>query len=265
MTRCFGCGMCGHWAQVVRTLSGLRYSWITAAVLQRDLPQSRGARHTTSARASRMSRSRSSRPLADRLARACWNGDLPSAKAAVGDGASVHEEGTASGVGSALPLAAAVFTKHNDVVVWLLSHGADPNGDRVMTYGARYTSAAILQLLIDAGGDVNRKSGGELPLFTAVEYIKSEDRVRVLLAQPALNLTVKCDRKTPEQWARDNHTPALADMIAQEVSGKGWPFFCFHETTHSVLALLWLAEGETSDAGTTTVFVFDNAFAVQRA
>ena len=41
------------------------------------------------------------------------------------------------------------------MVVWLLTHGADPNGDRVMWNGAFYRTAATLQLLIDAGGDVN--------------------------------------------------------------------------------------------------------------
>ena len=119
-----------------------------------------------------MSSSGASPSLADRLAMACYKGDLPSAKAAVADGASVNEKGRALGWGVDLPLVPAVDQRHHDVVVWLLSHGADPNGEGVMWYGAWYSTAAILQLLIDAGGDVNRASGiyGGPPLFTAVEY-----------------------------------------------------------------------------------------------
>ena len=114
--------------------------------------------------------------------------------------------------------------QHHDVVVWLLSHGADPNGDAVMAEGARYSTAAILQLLIDAGGDVNRETDGRPPLFWAMDDIR-EDNVRVLLAQPSLDFTIKCDGKTPQQYARDTGKPAAVDVIAQEVSWKGFPFW----------------------------------------
>ena len=165
-----------------------------------------------------------SRRLADRLVAACAVGDLPSAKAAVADGASVNGQGMASGWDPLLPLTAAAALRHrHDVVVWLLSHGADPNGDEVMFCGARLSTAAILQLLIDVGGDVNRDCFGLAPLFTAVNGCDSMDKVRVLLAQPSLDFTITYEDKTPEQWARDNYRPAVADMIAQEVSGKGLP------------------------------------------
>ena len=165
-------------------------------------------------------------PLADLLVGACWYGELRSAKAAVADGADVNEEGTASSWLGLLPLAAAVRKKRDDVVVWLLSHGADPNGDKVLYHALQYSTVAILQLLIDAGGDVNREVGGwqQLPLFLAVESFRSEDYVRVLLAQPSLDFTIKSyDGDTPEQYARALDEPALAGMIAQEVSGKGLP------------------------------------------
>ena len=55
--------------------------------------------------------------LADRLATACFHGDLPAANAAVADGASVNEKGRTPGFGTGLPLAAALLNKHHDVVV----------------------------------------------------------------------------------------------------------------------------------------------------
>ena len=157
---------------------------------------------------------------ADRLVMACFGGDLPSAKAAVADGASVNEWGRTHGM---FPLVAAVTNRHHDVVVWLLSRGADPNGDIVMATGAFSSTAGTLQLLIDAGGGVNRESDGEPLLFHALRGYYSEDNVRVLLAQPSLDFTVtKCDGCSPEQYARDWDRRAQADMIAREVSGAGF-------------------------------------------
>ena len=168
---------------------------------------------------SNMASSGASPALADRLATACYHGDLPSAKAAVADGASVNAKGKAPvpGWDKRLPLVAAARQKHNDVVVWLLSHGADPNGNGVM-YLAGDSTAAILQLLIDAGGDVSNSL-----LFSVIETYNAEDNVRVLLAQPCLDLTMKCAGLTPEQYADHQDTPAVADMIAQEVSRKRLP------------------------------------------
>ena len=159
--------------------------------------------------------------LADRLVTACDMGDLPSAKAAIADGASVNAWGSAPGWDDPdLPLRVAVAMEHHDVVVLLLSHGADPNGDHVMYSAVGWSTAGILQLLIDAGGNVNRKSYGQPPLFTAAVGDHSEDSMRVLLAQPSLHLTLTYDGKSSQQYARDKGKPALADMIAQEVSGR---------------------------------------------
>ena len=154
--------------------------------------------------------------LAARLVAACWAGDLPSAKALVADGASVHEKGNVPGwLGTDLPLTAAVYSKHEDVAVWLLSHGAYPNGDSVMFCGTYHSTAAILQLLIDAGGDINRKSNDEPTLFTAVRGFKSEGNVRVLLVQPSLDFTITYDGKRPEKYARDKGKPVVADMACR--------------------------------------------------
>ena len=169
-----------------------------------------------------MSSCDTSPPPADRLVAACANGDLPSAEAAVADGASINGKGKAPGIrGMQLPLVAAVFKKHHDAVVWLLSHGADPSGEMVMCFGAWYSTTAILQLLIDAGGDVNQGGGVEPALFAAVRGVRSKDNVRVLLAQPSLDCTIGYLDETPEQWARDKGGRAVADMIAREV-GRRW-------------------------------------------
>ena len=162
-----------------------------------------------------------------RFVTACSDGDLSFVKAAVADGASVNEEGEDEYGGKQLPLAAAAAVNNYDVVVWLLSHGADPNGDVVMLNGAADSTAAMLQLLIDAGGDVNRESDEVPPLFGAIDgyYNDSEANVRVLLAQPSLDLSIKYEGKTPEQYACDMRRPVLANMIAQEVSGKASVLF----------------------------------------
>ena len=163
-----------------------------------------------------------SSPLADRLVTACLYGDLRSAKAAVADGASVNEKGrSAPWVDPAPPLAAAVNRRHYDVVVWLLSHGADVNGDHVLWNGAVHSTAAILQL-IDAGCDLNQEIGGS-PLLTAAWGNDNANKVRVLLAQPSLDLIVQHNGKTPEQYALYRTAPPLEAMIAREVSGTGLP------------------------------------------
>jgi len=155
-----------------------------------------------------------------RLATACSNGDILSAKAAIADGASVNDKARPLGwVVSMVPLCAAVYRRHVSVVIMLLYHGADPNGDEVMWWGA-LTAPEILQLLIDAGGDVNRNSAGRPPLFTAARTFCGDATVRVLLRHPSLDLTAKHFCKTAEQFARDNHSTALADMIAHEAARR---------------------------------------------
>ena len=172
--------------------------------------------------------------LASRLVSACYTGDLPSAAAAVADGASVNEEGEAPGwAGTLLPLSAAAYNGHHDVVVWLLSHGADANGHEVMYFAAYSSTAGVLQLLIDVGGDVNRQSWNVPPVFAAVDG-GGEDKVRVLLAQPSLDVTATYKGKAPQHHARDEGRRDLADMIAQEVSVGSGDF-----GGNSLLADLW--------------------------
>ena len=197
--------------------------------------------------------------LADRLVTACYCGYLPSIKAAIADGASVNEEGTVRHLGlRQLPLVAAMKRKHqlhHDAVVsrWLLSHGADPNGNGVMYSGASDSTTGMLQLLVDAGGDVNRESGGAPPLFTAV-HGNRDDSVRVLLAEPSTHLTVTFDGKTPEQYAHERDSAIVADMITQEVSGHVWLRTLRCGVSQVGVDLWRISSGvEASDAGTTRV------------
>ena len=162
---------------------------------------------------------------------ACFNGDVGSAAAAVSAGACVNDAGfklAPDGWGSRVPLWAAVANEHHDVVVWLLARGADPNLDAgsVLDYGICYSSPGILQLLIDAGGSVNRDyavtaaggASGRPPLFLAT-YWSRDDMVRVLLAQPGLDVAAVRGGKTADEEAREDDKPALARLIAEEVSG----------------------------------------------
>ena len=151
---------------------------------------------------------------------ACFHGDLQSAKAAVADGASVNQSETTRRAGSIiaelpeLPLAVAVATNADrDVVQWLLSVGADPNGHMVMPYCATTASTDILQLVVDAGG--GEGCGVLLPLLLAIAY-KRTNNVRLLLAQPSLAITD--GGVFLETHARGEGCHGLADIIAREVS-----------------------------------------------
>ena len=162
----------------------------------------------------------SSPSLANRLATACYRGDMVAAKAALADGASVNEAGSVPGWGRAEPpLVPAVYKKHYDTVVWLLSHGANTNGVLVMADVAGATSSDVLQVLIDVGGDVNRHGGGWPPLFKAILH-SLEANGWVLLGQPSLDVDVANGGNTAEWFARVRGFLALADAIVEEVSGS---------------------------------------------
>ena len=156
--------------------------------------------------------------LADRLVIACWVGDMQDVQAAITAGASVNERATAVGWRSRNPLFAAVYNHHVDVVVTLLARGADPNGYWVMHTAVCHGTADVLQLLIDAGGDVNAESCGMSPLYIAVSFtVGAREAVTVLLAQPTLRLTAAHDVVAPEQFARNSGLHELADTIGREV------------------------------------------------
>ena len=95
--------------------------------------------------------------------------------------------------------------------------------DALWTYGAYDSTAAVLQLVIDAGGDVNQSRDGAMQLFAAVRcHIEGNARVP---AQPCLDLTIALEGDTPEQYVTPEFDPALVDVIAQEMRGEeGCPF-----------------------------------------
>ena len=159
---------------------------------------------------------------ADLLVVAAEAGDVPKIEALITGGAVVNNEGRSPGWGIRLPLWAAVAREHYDAAVVLLSHGADPNGDRVMNAGARCSSAEVLQLLIDAGADVNAESDHLLPVFWAdIGY--NEAKMQVLLSQPSLDLGRTSNGKTPQQFARSLGGELYASMIDAEVRGRHKP------------------------------------------
>ena len=140
----------------------------------------------------------------DSLVRLCEAGDFPAVLAALAHGANVNERGRDTYRHRQPPLAAAVRGEHYSLVLHLLSLDADPNGDEVMGWAAWNSTPAILQLLIDAGGDVNRASGGRLPVFVAMSTVFGSSRfagaraeppvtaqLRVLLDQPSLDLSAR--------------------------------------------------------------------------
>ena len=160
--------------------------------------------------------------LSDQLAQACLVGNVAEAKAAVHSGASVNDKGSTPYYGTITPLMAAVWRRHRDTIIWLLSLGADPNGDDVMRGGAvAGCGSGTLQLLIDAGGDVNRRSGGELPLFSAVSNLQ-QDNVWCLLVQPSLDLAVVSTARMQAELSRAPRlTAVIADTMECEVRVRG--------------------------------------------
>ena len=154
--------------------------------------------------------------LADRLAKACWYGDISSAQAVVAEGASLNDKAMTPIGSHWVPLVTAVYRKHHDVAVWLLSQGADPNGPEVMYHCAYYTTGSILQLLVDAGGDVNYRTYGDVPLLDAVRSKLYEETVPVLLAEPSLDFAAAPKDCVFTQFARVWDRPAVAVMIAIE-------------------------------------------------
>ena len=159
--------------------------------------------------------------LQQSLVAACTAKNFPEAVKLLSSGASVNAKGKSNSYASEFvtPLAAAVESQYRPLVLHLLSLGADVKHGRVMEKAAFGDSADILQLLIDAGGDVNMASNGRAPLVNAVRGNHNRTAVMtVLLAEPSLDLTITdTDGKTAEEMASTLKKPAIVAMIRAEV------------------------------------------------
>jgi ankyrin repeat protein len=121
----------------------------------------------------------------------------------------------------------AVLCKRSQVVVALLAAGADASkknlsGETSIWEGAAYSTAHILQLLIDGGGSVNEPDNfGQTPLIALVRYNFGDAaaRLQVLLACIELDLHATYDGKTAEEWAVHMGYSDLAVAIAE---GARW-------------------------------------------
>ena len=120
------------------------------------------------------------------LLTACASGNRMAVALAIAGGAGVNDKpwpskavpvatlrsGVTPSQQTSLPLTAAVQRQDADVGAQLLFCGADANGDGVMAAAVKDASPQILQLLVDAGGDVNAKEAlfsGKRIVFAAVD------------------------------------------------------------------------------------------------
>ena len=159
----------------------------------------------------------------EKLVTASDRGDAKRVAALLSQGAAVNEKRKPPGYGiPVLPLRAAVRNRHLAVVALLLSSGADPNGDGVMADAVAVSTLPVLQAVVDAGGDVNRDSDGQLPLFTAIcsqgTRSEVESKVSLLLAIENLNVdATNSDGLTAVQYARSKGKVHTASIIALAV------------------------------------------------
>jgi hypothetical protein len=152
----------------------------------------------------------------------CWEGDIDDVKAALANGASANLVDVP--LGQYTPLAAAVTRRRLDIVKLLLCHGADPNGVLVMTEGCLCSSYEILQLLIDAGGDVNERNTDTRPalLFCILTscLINGTAKIKLLLAQPLLDLAKQYNGIGVSKIAKSEGHSVLADIIKREIKRR---------------------------------------------
>ena len=143
-------------------------------------------------------------------------GDLQSVEAAVAEGASVNDKGIAPGyLNPILPLSTAVTSRRDAVVVWLLSHGADATGGGLVRDATCSGTVSALQLLLDAGADVNGASDERPPLCCAPNT--KADHVRVLVTQPLFDFTRTYRGFTAVEYVCNHMWPAVSDIVVQEV------------------------------------------------
>jgi ankyrin repeat protein len=118
----------------------------------------------------------------------------------------------------------AVRCKRRELVVALLAAGADANAKdndaaTLALWGAAFSTADILQLVIDAGGSVNEQDTyGQTPLIALVmdNYGDVAARLQVLLACTELDLDATYQDMTAEEWAIMEGHVELEKAISEE-------------------------------------------------
>jgi ankyrin repeat protein len=115
---------------------------------------------------------------------------------------------------------------HLPTVLRALRHRANPNarnrqGCTPVWFAAYRGSAAVLAALLAAGGDVNAApTSGMRPLLSLVMYglgPDAQERMRLLLADPTLDIGATWQGLNAVEWGLERGHPALAAMVLQEV------------------------------------------------
>ncbi len=118
----------------------------------------------------------------------------------------------------------AVYNQLGKTVVALLATGADANvteldnGCTSMWWAVMFSSAKILQLLIDSGASVNELMSDCFPLIglASVHYGERVQKLGVLLLRPELDMDVQWQGITAEEWAEMSGCSEITTAIADE-------------------------------------------------
>ena len=147
---------------------------------------------------------------------ACYRGDLAAALACLRSGASVN-----AGSDPTLtdrPLHAAVCSKHYALVLHLLAHGADVAVPGLLALATFCNAVNVVQLLIDAGADVNLADDRDRLPRVAFLRLQHCAVFEALLSMPALDITTPDQRgRTCEEDAVEGEYAVAAVAIAKEV------------------------------------------------
>jgi ankyrin repeat protein len=135
---------------------------------------------------------------------------------------------------------------HTAVVTAVLEAGADSDVcdkyGQSSIFGCAFAGKAeVMRLLIERGGDVNKANrDGCTPLISLVRNNAGDaaDRLLVLLERPELDLDVKFEGRTAEQWAREKGHHHLADAVHVEV-GSSLTLFFWSESVFVVVGTRW--------------------------
>ena len=144
---------------------------------------------------------------------ACLKGDLVRAQRALADGARVDGHCEKYPQIKLMPLSRAIGSHNRELICLLLSHGANPNGPYAMHMAAT-GPRDILQLVVDAGGDVNSKGETGWPTtFVAA----NSGNMRFFIHHPLFNLqTWECPHAWEPYFTEMNHRQGLVSSQCRD-------------------------------------------------